>query len=123
MDRMDRIIIRDLAARGKIGISEKERQAPQDILINVVMYTDIVKASYSDSIEDCVDYSTMTKSILNLVENNTRKTMEALTSDIADLCLKHQLVKKVVVRAEKTSAVRFVKAAGVEIERQKDPVS
>ena len=58
---MDKIIIRDLLTRGPIGISEEERAAPQDILVNVVLYTDFRKASVSDSIEDCVNYSTIAK--------------------------------------------------------------
>ena len=116
---MDKIIIRDLLTRGKIGISDAERSAAQDILINAEVYTDTRKAAFSDSIEDCVNYSTLTKKILALAENNQRKTVEAFAQDIADLCLSHILVRKVVIRVEKTSAVRFAKAVGVEIEREK----
>ena len=116
---MDKIIIRDLLTRGRIGISEAERSASQDILINAELYTDTRKAASSDSIEDCVNYSTIAKKILALAENNRRKTVEAFAQDIADLCLSHELVRKVKVRVEKTSAVRFTKAVGVEIEREK----
>ncbi len=116
---MDKIIIRDLLTRGKIGISESERSAQQDILVNAVLFTDIRKAAETDSIEDCVNYSTMAKKIIALAEKNRRKTIEAFASDIADECLSHPLVKKVIIRAEKTSIVRFTKAVGVEIEREK----
>ena len=116
---MDKIIIRDLLTRGSIGISEEERSRPQDILINAELYTDISKAAVSDSIDDCVNYSAMTKKIIELAENNKRKTVEAFAQDIADLCLKHKLVEKVRIRVEKTSAVRFTKAVGIEIERVK----
>ena len=116
---MDKIIIRDLLARGRIGISDKERAADQDILINVIMYTDTAKAGETDAIEDCVNYSTAAKQILKLVANNRRKTVEAFARDIADECLNHDLVKKVNVRVEKLSAVRFTQAVGVEIEREK----
>jgi FolB domain-containing protein len=116
---LDRIIIKDLLARGRIGISDKERERPQDILINIEMRTDIHQAGSSDSLLDCVDYSETAKAILSLVEENTRKTLEALTTDIADYCLQHPLVQSVKVRVEKPSAVRFAKSAGVEIERDK----
>lgn len=119
MNKVDKIIIRDLLSRGKIGISEAERSAPQDILINAELFTDTRKAASSDSIEDCVNYSTMAKEILKLAEKNSRKTVEAFAQDIADLCLAHDLVHKVKIRVEKTSAVRFAKAVGVEIEREK----
>lgn len=116
---MDKIIIRDLLTRGPIGISDEERSKPQDILINAVLYTDTHRAAETDSIEDCVNYSTIASKILSAAAENKRKTVEAFAADIADLCLEHPLVKKVSVRVEKTTAVRFTKAVGVEIEREK----
>ena len=116
---MDKIIIRDLLARGPIGISEKERMSPQDILVNAELYTDTRKAAESDSIDDCVNYSTIAKKIIELAAVNKRKTVEAFAQDIADMCLANKNVDKAVIRVEKTSAVRFVKSVGVEIERSK----
>ncbi|MBQ4484490.1 MAG: FolB domain-containing protein, partial [Prevotella sp.] len=58
---LDKIIIRDLLTRGPIGISDGERSQPQDILINVILYTETNKAAETDSIEDCVNYSTIVK--------------------------------------------------------------
>ena len=116
---MDKIIIRDLLARGPIGISIEERMNPQDILINAELYTDTRNAALSDSIEDCVNYSTVAKQILELAAENKRKTVEAFAQDIADMCLANPLVEKAVIRVEKTTAVRFTKSVGVEIERTK----
>ena len=116
---MDKVIIRDLLARGPIGISETERLAPQDILINAELYTDTKKAAETDSIEDCVNYSTIAKEIFKLAAENKRKAVEAFAQDIADLCLSNVFVSKAVIRVEKTSAVRFTKSVGVEIERTK----
>ena len=116
---MDKIIIRDLLTRGSIGISDSERASQQDILVNAVLFTDTKAAGESDAIEDCVNYSTMAKRIIKLAENNQRKTVEAFAEDIARECLSHPLVQKVSIRVEKTAAVRFAQAAGVEIEREK----
>lgn len=116
---MDKIIIRDLHARGPIGISDAERAYPQDILINAELFTDTGKAAETDSIENCVNYSTMAKKFLALAETNQRKTVEAFAQDLADVCLAHDKVSKVKIRVEKTSAVRFAGAVGVEIERDK----
>ena len=116
---MDKIIIRDLLARGPIGISDEERMAPQDILINAELYADTRNAALSDSIEDCVNYSTMANKILKLAEENNRKTVEAFAQDVADMCLSNPHVEKAVIRVEKTTAVRFTKSVGVEIERTK----
>lgn len=114
---MDKIIIRDLLVRAIIGVDELERRKPQDILINVEMFADLKKAGLSDSLDDTISYSSMVKIIQNLAESVQRFTVEALAEDIARLCLNDNRVEKVMVRIEKTTAVRFVKTVGVEIER------
>ena len=119
VNELDKIIIRDLLTRGRIGISDLERSASQDILVNAVLFTDTRKAGATDSIEDCVNYSTVAKQICAMAEKNQKKTVEAFAADIAEMCLSHPLVQKVIIRAEKTSAVRFTKSVGVEIEREK----
>jgi len=114
---MDQILICDLLARGHIGITDAEREHPQDILINVTLFVDLLQASISDHIDDTVSYSTVSRQILAQVDRSTRKTVEAMASDIAVLCLEHTLVQRVIVRVEKPGAVRFTRSVGVEIER------
>lgn len=114
---MDQVIITDLRARGVIGISESERAAPQEILVNLILYTDTRRAAERDDIAECVNYSTVAKKVLALAESAHRFTVEALAADIAALCLREQGVARVRVRVEKPSAVRFARSVGVEIER------
>jgi FolB domain-containing protein len=117
---MDQILIKDLLARGVIGISDRERAQPQDILVNIVLFTDTQKAAVSDNIEDCVNYRTVAKKILAHVETIERYTVEALAADIAGLCLEEKGVEGVRVRVEKPGAVRFSRSVGVEIERHQN---
>jgi len=114
---MDKVFIEDLMVRGIIGISEKERSQPQDIIVNATLYTDISKGGSSDDIEDCVNYRTIAKAIISHIQNVSRYTVEALASDIANICLKTQNVRKVKIKVEKPGAVRFSKSVGVEITR------
>jgi len=117
---MDKVFIKDLLVRGVIGISDRERAQFQDIIINIVMHTDISKGAKSDDIDDCVNYRTIAKAILAHVPKAKRYTVEALAEDIAGLCLQNSAVRKVRVRVEKPGAVRFSKSVGVEISRKKD---
>lgn len=117
---MDKVFIKDLLARGIIGIREWEREKEQDILINVTVYTDTTRAAETDDINDCVDYSALAKKIQTHAETAKRLTVEALANDLARLCLEEKLVRKVVVRVEKPGAVRFAKSVGVEVERKRD---
>jgi FolB domain-containing protein len=114
---MDQVFITDLLIRGIIGITDRERSQPQDILINIVIFTDIRVASKSDSIDDCVNYRSLAKKVIAYTENADRYTVEALAGDIANLLLEEKGVEKVRVRVEKPGAVRFSRSVGVEIER------
>jgi len=117
---VDQILIKDLIARGIIGVNESEREKPQEILINIILFTDLKTAGASDNIHDTVNYRNIAKQALAHAESAKRFTVEALAADIAYLCLEHPNVLKVRVRVEKPGAVRFASSVGVEIERSRD---
>jgi FolB domain-containing protein len=117
---MDKVIIKNLLARGIIGVHDWERKRAQNILINITLFTDTRRAAETDNLNDCVNYSTMSKKVLAHAESVNRLTVEALANDLAKLCLEEKGVEKVVVRVEKPGAVRFAESVGVEIERSKD---
>ncbi len=114
---MDQVLIKDLLARGVIGITDRERSQPQDILVNAVIFTDVRKAAETDDVEDSVNYRTVAKKILAHVEQADRHTVEALVSDLAGMVLEQPGVMGVRIRVEKPGAVRFARSVGVEIER------
>jgi FolB domain-containing protein len=113
----DKILIKDLLLRGIVGINDWEREKIQDILVNIELVTDLKPAGKSDRIGDTVNYRTLTKQIIQMVEKANRFTVEALAADIARLCLFDPKVTRVRVRVEKPSALRFADSVGVEIER------
>ena len=116
---MDQVIIKDLVARGIIGINEWEREKPQEILINIILFTDLSKAGESDNLADSIDYRGIAKKSLQHAETAKRLTVEALAADLARLCLEEPGVLKTRVRVEKPGAVRFSGSVGVEIERER----
>lgn len=116
--REDRIEIKDLLLRGIVGINDWEREKKQDILVNITMFADLRSAGKSDSIEDSVNYRTVTKKVINHIEQNEPFTVETLAANIAQLCLQEPGVIKARVRVEKPGALRFAKSVGVEIERE-----
>jgi FolB domain-containing protein len=116
---MDKVFIKNILARGIIGINEWERDKPQDILINIDLYTKARKQPVSDDVNEIIDYSKVTKKVLQHAETAKRLTVEALADDIAQICLEDIRVLKVTVRVEKPGAVRFAQTVGVEIERNR----
>jgi FolB domain-containing protein len=117
---MDKIIIKDLLARGIIGVNDWERDHPQDILINLIVFADLSRAARTDDIADCVNYRSLAKKAQAHAEAAGRFTVEALANDLVELCLKEEGVQKAIVRVEKPGAVRFAASVGVEIERNRD---
>jgi FolB domain-containing protein len=116
----DRIEIRDLLLRGILGINPEEREKKQDILVNLTLFAELRQAGRSDDIADTPNYRTITKRVIEHVEQVGRFTVEALATDIARLCLEDPRVARVRVRVEKPGALRFARSVGVEIERSRD---
>lgn len=116
---MDKIIIKNLVARGIIGINDWERKTLQEIQINLTIFTDIRQAAASDDITHSVNYRTVAKKVQAHAETADRLSVEALAEDIAQICLQEPNAQKVIVRVEKPGAVRFADSVGVEIERSR----
>jgi FolB domain-containing protein len=101
-----------------IGINKWEREVEQDILVNLVMFTDLRQAGASDEIDDTVNYRTVAKAVIDFIKTHQPFTVESLATDVARLCLAEPRVNRVRVRIEKPGALRFAHSVGVEIERQ-----
>jgi FolB domain-containing protein len=114
---MDRIIIRNIHVHGILGVNDWERTNSREIIITVTLFTDTRLCGNSDNIDNCVDYSQVTKEIRALVEKARRFTVEALAEDIARVCLSRENIQKVIVKVEKPGALLDVETVGVEIER------
>jgi FolB domain-containing protein len=113
----DRILIKDLLLRTIIGINEEERRARQDVLINIVLYADTRAAGASDDIDDAVNYRTITKRVIKMIEGSKFYLVERMAAEIAAICLEDPRVEEVSVRVEKPGALRFARSVGVEIHR------
>ncbi len=113
----DRIFIRDLLVRGVLGLNDAERQQPQDILINITLYTDVRQAGACDNPSQILNYRSVAKDVIRYAESSSHYLVEALATAIARLCIVDHGASRVVVRVEKPGALRFARSVGVEIER------
>ena len=116
---MDRIFIRDLALRCIIGLYPEERKNKQDVIINVVMDTDLRAAGKSDSLNDTVDYKAIKLAILDFVENSSFNLIESLAEGIAAICQKDARVQSATVTIDKPGALRFCRSVAVEVTRSR----
>lgn len=118
----DKIRINGLFLRTIIGINHDEREHKQDVLINLSLDVDTRPAARTDQIEDAVNYKTITKNVIDLVENSRFFLVERMADEIARLCLKDPRVEAVKVSIEKPAALRFARSVGVVIRRTRADV-
>ena len=116
---IDQVHIKDLLVRTIIGINPGERINQQDVLINITLYTDHSMA-VSDDIKDVVNYRTLTKEVINFVENSTLFLVEKMALEIIKLCLVDKRVERAVVTVEKPTALRFARSVGVTVDRSQE---
>ena len=119
----DQIHISDLLLRTIIGINDEEREKKQDVLINISMLVDLKTAGRSDDINDAVNYRTITKEIIDLVENSHFQLVVKMADEVARICLQDHKVQSARVQIEKPGALRFARSVGVTVVRTREDVS
>jgi dihydroneopterin aldolase/D-erythro-7,8-dihydroneopterin triphosphate epimerase len=103
-------------------LRDDEREHKQDVRINLSLTVDTRPAARSDDIQDAVNYRTIAKDVIELVENSRFFLVERMAEEIARLCLGDPRVEKVQVSIEKPAALRFAHSVGVRIERSRADV-
>ncbi len=120
---VDQIHIRDLLVHAIIGINERERIEPQDVLVNAVLHVDTRTAGESDDMDDSVNYSTVTKAMYRHIETSQPGLVEKLVADLARICFEtDERIQAVDITAEKPGAVTFTRSVGVTIHRSREEV-
>ena len=116
----DRIRIRDLRVRCRVGVTALERRLPQELLVTVTLHADLRRACRSDDLRHTIDYSVLKKAILAESETKSFKLIERLAQRVAELSLQSPLVQQVDVVIQKLGALRFAACSEVEISRLRD---
>lgn len=101
------IRIKNLRLRTFIGIKEEEIANRQDIVVNVAIHYPADKARASEDINDALNYRTITKQIIHLVESNRFSLLEKLTQDVLDIVKQHAWVTYAEVEIDKLLALRY----------------
>ena len=117
--QLDSVRIEQLELDCVIGINPWERLTKQRITIDIEMNADLSKAGASDSIEDTINYRTISKAIISEIEESSYGLVEALAARVAEICLEDPLTQSVEVTVRKPGAVRKATAVGVVVRRSR----
>jgi D-erythro-7,8-dihydroneopterin triphosphate epimerase len=107
------IKIENLKLRTIVGIYEWEKKTKQDIVINIEIEFDGTKAIESDDIEDTVDYKSITKKIITMVEESEFNLIERIAGEAIKIIMENEKVEKASVRVDKPGALRFTDSVSV----------
>jgi dihydroneopterin aldolase len=75
---MDKVCIQKLSVETVIGVYDWERIAPRELFIDVVLVTDLHKASETDDVLDTINYALVADCIQNVAKDSEYQLLEAL---------------------------------------------
>lgn len=124
MPRPDATInITNLRLRTFIGFNPEEREKQQDVVINIEIRYAVNEAALQDDVEQALNYKTITKRVIKLVENGQFLLLERLVADVLAVCSDHEDVRSARVTIDKPHALRFADSVSLTLEYRADTVA
>ena len=114
---MDKIFLKNLRLKTRIGLFDWEKQIDQIINIDLEAGFDISKAAETDDVKHSLDYKTISSTIKEYVENNNHELIETLIENIAQMILKGFDLEYITLSISKPGAIRDSKDVGITITR------
>ncbi len=118
---MDKIILSGVHLQVHLGVPERERSAPQEVVLDVEVEFDVRKAGVSDRFEETLDYSRILATVRETLTARPYALVECLAESAAGAVLEAHPVLGVRVLVRKPGALksRGVDWAGVEVVRRR----
>lgn len=115
----DIVFIKELKIEMILGIMPHERETPQSVVIDVELFSDIRQSAETDSMQMAVDYAKVAGEIRSWCAAHQPYTVEALATQLAELCLARPMVSEVTLSVSKPNAISGTTSVGVKIHRIK----
>ncbi|KAJ3153240.1 trifunctional dihydropteroate synthetase [Geranomyces variabilis] len=119
---MDKILVKNLSVRNIIGVDSWERSKRQPLTISITVHQALDASGETDLLSQTISYGTVAKVVQEFSERTAYRSVEALASGIARVCVRECGAPRVTVRVEKPRALLHAACAGVEITRTKEDV-
>ncbi|MBC6424597.1 MAG: dihydroneopterin aldolase [Hormoscilla sp. SP12CHS1] len=107
--------IENLKLRTVIGFNDWERKNKQDVIVNIKARFKVGKAARTDRVEDTVNYKTIVKQVINLVEKSDYNLLETIAQMILDIVMKNHLIVWAKVKVDKHFALRFTDSVSIKL--------
>lgn len=118
-EKIAKISIKELVLPCIIGVTQREQEEKQQLILTLTLFVDITKATSTDNILHTADYKALYTTIIQFVDQSSFHLLESLADGIATICLQDHFVQKVQVCIEKPKALKLAKAASIELIRER----
>ncbi|MFQ3788251.1 dihydroneopterin triphosphate 2'-epimerase [Halomonas sp. A29] len=115
------IRIKNLRLRTYIGIKDEEIHNRQDVVINAVIRYRADKAVEFNHIDQALNYRTISKEVIVLVEERPFLLLERMTREVLDLIMSHEQVLTAQVEIDKPNALRFADSVSITLSASREP--
>lgn len=112
------INVRNLRLRTYIGFNPDEMVKKQDVVVNIQIRYALHAAVLGDSVEDALNYKTITKEVIECVEQGRFLLLEKLVADVLQICSRHPDITHSRVTIEKPHALRFADSVSLTMDYQ-----
>jgi len=112
------IRITNLRLRTYIGFNPEEQEKRQDVVVNIEIHYPAENATQTDEVDDALNYKTISKAVISLVENGRFLLLEKLVAEILALCSDHPWVTFASVTVDKPHALRFADSVSLTLEHR-----
>ncbi len=110
---MGKLKIKNLLLRSYVGFNPHEIGKRQDLMLNITINYQTGNEERSDQPEDALDYRTITKDLIDKVENSRFNLLEALARMVLDTIMAYERVLSAEVEIDKLHALRFSESVSV----------
>lgn len=111
-----KINITNLRLRTFIGFNPEEMEKQQDVVINIEIHYPASLSAETDDVTNALNYKTVTKKVIQHVEDGRFLLLEKLVSDILAISSDHPWVTYCQVRVDKPHALRFADSVSLTLE-------
>jgi len=110
------INIQNLRLRTYIGFNPEEKTKKQDVIVNIEINYRISDGVIRDQVDQALNYKTITKAVIEQVEEGRFLLLEKLVADVLEICSRHPSVNSARVTIDKPHALRFADSVSLTLE-------
>ena len=114
------ITVTNLRLRTFIGFNPEEIAKKQDVVINLEIRYRLSGQVLEDEVGDALNYKTITKSVIEHVEQGRFLLLEKLVGDVLEICSDHPAITWSRVTIDKPHALRFADSVSLTLEYTAD---